>query len=431
MAEPTATDGPVDGGSVGGHAADGDPVGGSPVGGDPAGGDHEMGDPVMGDAATDGPVANDGLRGELASATAPAPAPAPADGETEQAERPSLGRRFLSPRTVLSFAFAAGLIVFALRQQDPETLRQAWAQVRGAHLGWYAAALVTYYLNFPVRGWRWRVLLGNAGEPEERQAPVRDLAEIIYLSWFANAVVPAKLGDVYRGWLLRAHHGTAWSRAMGTIVAERALDLVVLVVLMVTTGFFTYGDVLARGAEGGLGACLTGGWRPEDLGCSLAQLFAVGAVLVVVLMVGLVAFARYGVHVERLLPERIARVYGTFSSALVLSFGRFPRLLGLTLLAWVAEGASFYFVGRALGLELGAALVVFFSLLQAFITVIPLTPGGLGFEPILAAAIGLRGFEAVSAIALTVLYRTISYFSLVVGGLVVFLLSKKTRPTGT
>ena len=64
--------------------------------------------------------------------------------------------------------------------------------------------------------------------------------------------------------------------------------------------------------------------------------------------------------------------------------------------------------------------------MRSFWTVIPVTPGGLGFEPILAAAIGLRGFEAVSAIALTVLYRTISYFSLVVGGLVVFLVSRKT-----
>ena len=342
------------------------------------------------------------------------------------AERPSLARRFLSPRTLASFALAAGLLWLALRRQDPETLRAAWTQVRTANPFWYLAALLAYYMAFPVRGLRWRLLLRNAGEKPEHIAPVRDLAEIIYLSWFANSVVPAKLGDVYRGWLLRGSHGTSWSRAMGTIIAERALDLVVLVVLMVTTGFFTYGDVLAQGAQGGLSACLTGGWRPEDLGCTLAQLFAVGALLVVVLMVGLVAFARYGVHIERLLPERIGAAYTTFARALVLSFARFPRLLGLSVLAWVAEGAAFYLVGRALGLSLGAPLVVFFSLLQAFITVIPVTPGGLGFEPILAAAIGLRGFEAVSAIALTVLYRTISYFSLVVGGLVVFLVSRKT-----
>ena len=355
-------------------------------------------------------------RAEAGAASAPSP----------PAERPSLAQRFLSPRTLASFALAAGLLWLALRRQDPETLRAAWSQVRSAHLGWYVAALVAYYMAFPVRGLRWRLLLGNAGEQPERIAPVEDLAEIIYLSWFANSIVPAKLGDVYRGWLLRGSHGTSWSRAMGTIIAERALDLVVLVVLMVTTGFFTYGDVLARGAEGGLRPCLLGGWDPADLGCTLAQLFAVGALLVVVLMVGLVAFARYGVHVERVLPERIATAYTTFARALVLSFARFGPLLGLSALAWIAEGAAFYLVGRALGLTLGAPLVVFFSLLQAFITVIPVTPGGLGFEPILAAAIGLRGFEAVSAIALTVLYRTISYFSLVVGGLAVFLISDKT-----
>ena len=60
-------------------------------------------------------------------------------------------------------------------------------------------------------------------------------------------------------------------------------------------------------------------------------------------------------------------------------------------------------------------------------TAIPATPGGLGFEFVLAGAIGLRGFAAADALALTALYRTISYLSLIVGGLVVFALSPRTR----
>lgn len=340
---------------------------------------------------------------------------------------PSIWRRLRSPRTLASFALAAALLGLLLWRLDPETLAAAGQLLREARLGWYLAALGAYYLAFPIRGLRWKILLLNAGEPEERIARVPVLAEIIYLSWFANAIVPAKLGDLWRGWLAQKVSGTRWARAMGTIVAERVLDFVVLVVLMVSTGFLTYGEVLTRGVSGGLRACLLGGVDASDLGCTLAQLFALGTVVVLGVLIGMVLVARYADRFERFLPESVARVYAMFSEALVLSFGRFGPLLSLTVLAWVAEGASFYLVGRALGLSLGLPLVIFFSLLQAFLTVIPATPGGLGFEFILAAAIGLLGFGAAEALALTALYRTISYLSLVIGGALVFLFSPLTK----
>lgn len=347
-------------------------------------------------------------------------------GPPPPARLPSLGSRMRSGRTIASFGLALLLLAGLAWRIDRAVLADAWQRLRGAQPGWWLAALGTYYLAFPVRAARWRVLLANAGEPAASIPGTGALAEIIYLSWFANALVPAKLGDVWRGWLVRRASGTSWTRAMGTIVAERALDLVMLVCLMVAAGFLTYGDVLASGVAGGLGACLLRG-ADGNVGCALARLFALGAVVVLALVIALVLLARFGGHLERRLPRRLGTLYATFAQALVMSFGRFGPLLGLSAAAWAAEGASFYLVGRALGLTLGAPLVVFFSLLQAFITAIPATPGGLGLEFILAGAIGLRGYAAADALALTALYRTISYLSLVVGGAIVFLLSPRTR----
>jgi uncharacterized membrane protein YbhN (UPF0104 family) len=346
----------------------------------------------------------------------------------EEPERlPSLKRRFTSKRTILSFVVAFGLLAFFLSRQDTPTQTASWALIRNANLLLYAAAIGTYYLAFPIRGARWRVLLQNSGEPPARIPPLRDLSEIIYISWFANSVVPAKLGDVYRGWLLRHVSGISWSHGMGTIVAERALDAIVLVVLMIGTGFLTYGGVIAGAVSGGAGTCFTGGLMPTSPSCFLLELFALGAIMAVVLVIGLVLFARYGERLERFLPARVASIYARFSGALVLSFGRFPRLLTLSVLAWAAEGAAFWLVGLALGFHLPLALVIFFSLLQAFITVIPLTPGGLGFEWLLAGALSLQGYDPAAALAMTGLYRTITYGSLIAGGLIVFLFSDKTK----
>lgn len=345
----------------------------------------------------------------------------------DAASPPALGRRLISPRSLLSLLLALLLIGLFLRSQDPAALREAWAAIRGAHPGLYLAALGTYYLAFPLRGLRWRLLLRNSGLPPEQLPSVRDLAEIIYLSWFVNSIVPAKLGDLYRGWLLRKVGGGAWSAGMGTIVAERVLDFLVLVTLTVITGLVTYGEVLTGDLAGGPLACLGGGLNLERLGCTLLQLFSLAGAMVLVLVAGLVAFARWGWRLARRLPPRPAEFLAQFGGALILSFRGFGPILALSILAWVAEGTAFLLVGLSLGLRLPLPLVVFFSLLQAFITVIPLTPGAVGLEFILVSALTIKGYEGGMALAMTGLYRTISFLSLVVGGAAVYLLSRKTR----
>ena len=348
-------------------------------------------------------------------------------GAEEPTEAPSLGGRLASKRTLFSLLFAFSLLGFFLYRQGVATLVDSWAQIRAANPVLLLAALGAYYLAFPVRSRRWQQLLANSGEPAERIPAVKDLAEIIYLSWFANSIVPAKLGDIYRGWLLRRTAGVKWSHAMGTIVAERVLDVIVLVCLVIVTGLLTYGDVLHQALVGGPLSCLESGVHLEAISCTLLQLFVIGGIVAATLVIGLLVFSRFGGHVERFLPARLAHVYQTFAGALILSFGQFPWLLGLSLLAWLAEGTAFWFVGLALGYHLPIPLVIFFSLLQAFVTTIPLTPGGLGFESVLAGALGLKGFPAGTALALTLTYRAISYLSLVLGGAVVYTFSKKTK----
>jgi uncharacterized protein (TIRG00374 family) len=289
----------------------------------------------------------------------------------------------------------------------------------------YVAALAVYYSTFIVRSVRWRILLRNAHVPEASIPPLRDLAEIIYLSWFANALTPAKLGDVYRGWLLRRESGASWTRSMGTIVAERLLDVIVLVTLMIATGVVAYSRLL----HGETMAELSCAANPaiHNIGRLLVQVFTVGGVGVAALLIGLVAFARFGAHLERFLPGRLAHVYENFSGGLVLSFGRFGPLLSLSVLAWAIESARFYLVGHAIGYALPLPLVMFFALLSAFMTTIPITPGGIGFEALLAGALCLQGFPAAGAWALTLTDRSLSYLSVVIGGGVVYLLSQKTK----
>ena len=58
------------------------------------------------------------------------------------------------------------------------------------------------------------------------------LGQIIFLSWFANCVVPAKLGDAYRAYLLKKDANVGFSKTIGTILAERIIDMIILFVLL-------------------------------------------------------------------------------------------------------------------------------------------------------------------------------------------------------
>ena len=79
-------------------------------------------------------------------------------------------------------------------------ITSAWAaKIAAANPLLLVGAFVVFYLGFPLRGYRWSILLRQSGFGIK----VRDATEIIFISWLVNCLVPAKLGDVYRAWLLK------------------------------------------------------------------------------------------------------------------------------------------------------------------------------------------------------------------------------------
>jgi uncharacterized membrane protein YbhN (UPF0104 family) len=273
------------------------------------------------------------------------------------------------------------------------------------------AALLVYYLTFPIRGLRWRGMLENAGCRRSDLPGVLGLAEIIYLSWFANCVVPAKLGDVYRAYLLRERSSVTFSKAGGTILAERLIDLVVLLVALGVSGLLSFQGKLPS---------------------SIVIVLELGSGAVVVAGLGLILLRRLDHLVRRLVPLRFQRIYAHFHEGTLGSFGGYPRLLGLTVLAWTAESSRLFLVTRALGVSLStsfalsAVMVVFIAMAAAFLTAPPGTPGGLGYvEAAMALALTLLGLGQTAALSVALLDRAISFGSVIVGGFVVYMLSQR------
>ena len=128
------------------------------------------------------------------STSTPAEAPAPA-GDTEAiadaAERVSLSRRLRQTKTIVSILVPLAIIgVFV--GINAQALARVPALIGGANPALVLVAFLVFYAGFPLRGWRWAILLRGTGF----RIGVKDSTEIIYLSWLVNCVVPAKLGDL-------------------------------------------------------------------------------------------------------------------------------------------------------------------------------------------------------------------------------------------
>ncbi len=335
--------------------------------------------------------------------------------EAEQVEREgfSLWQKLRSPRTLISFALAVAIIVFAFRGLNID-IAETWRYMRSANPWLLLIGLGVFYLTFPLRAIRWRVLLRNAGVPIQTGhaswASLPALIEYIYLSWFANCIVPAKLGDAYRGYLLKHNGKVSFSSTFGTIFAERLLDMIGLFGLLIISGWLTFGARMPEGTQ---------------------IVFVFGALLVVIILSGLAGMRWLSPIIRRFIPERLKYVYGNFESAALRSFqpAILPRLIVLTTGVWLLEGFRLYFVIQSLGgsgLSLALSAVIFVALASSLLTAMPLTPAGLGIvESTITVVLTFFAIEQNLGSAVTLLDRLINFWSVVFFGFIVYLISKR------
>jgi glycosyltransferase 2 family protein len=315
------------------------------------------------------------------------------------ASAPAPLARLLNRRTVLSLAVAALILALAV-WRAPINWSDAWMRIRNARLGLYLAAIAVYYSSFLVRGWRWKLLLRNAGE----QRPILPLVPIIVVSFFVNCVVPAKMGDIYRAYLARVRERVPVTRALGTIIAERLLDLVVLMTLLLIAGAIVFHDraplVLIPYLVAGVAVCAAG----------------IGAIAVM--------RAGRGQRILRLLPEAVFHRYESFRMGTVESFRNLPLLVPLTAVVWAMESGRLALVVYALGdgASLGAAQLLLIALVAALLTTVPFLPGGLGLVEagMVGVLVSVGGIGRSAALSIALLDRSISYGSVILVGALVF-----------
>lgn len=146
---------------------------------------------------------------------------------------------------LVQYLFFLGLGVFllwlTLRKSDWNTIL---SDLKDADYIYLVPAVLMLFVSHFIRALRWKILM----EPLGYKPTTTNTFLAVMVGYWANLAVP-RLGEVLKCTILAKYEKVPADKLVGTIVAERAIDVLTLVIIMLITVFSQYeivGDFSAQ-----------------------------------------------------------------------------------------------------------------------------------------------------------------------------------------
>ncbi|MFQ6026783.1 MAG: lysylphosphatidylglycerol synthase transmembrane domain-containing protein [Dehalococcoidia bacterium] len=283
----------------------------------------------------------------------------------------------------LGIGFSVFLLAMFLFTIDLGRMAEALANANYVFL---IPGIAMYLLSMLCRALRWRVLLEHL-----KPISVTRLFPAVIVGYMANSLLPMRLGELVRCYYLGQREDISKTSTFATILSERVLDALTLILIIgVMAAFVPLGGLAeAFGERSGVP------WLLLVVALSVPFLFAFGTLLMLAIYA---ARARSLASVlVGLLPERAETPLLALIELFLVGLAplRHPRklavLLLLTIPIWVSEASLFFFIGFVFNLNqvyanLGEMIVA--TLLVTSIadlgSAVPGAPGGTGLFELVA-----------------------------------------------
>jgi uncharacterized membrane protein YbhN (UPF0104 family) len=285
----------------------------------------------------------------------------------------------------VSLVSLGAVVWWATRQHAPTMPTSA------AGAWWLLASLAAYSGAIVLRGWRWHRILNLARIPHERA----DAFWLIPVTYMGNTVLPLRGGEVLRISLLSKRAHARWVEVLGTVIAERILDVATLAVLFAV---LTWGGV--NGAPTGkTAAYITAG---------LVVLAAAGLFGYLVLR----RRGRFDAFADRIRPYAHASRLFAHAEGFTLA--------GVSGVIWLLEGATVMLVGRSLGIHLSLLAALLTNVIATLFSAVPAGPAYAGSYDA-GILLGLHAAQVYggAAVGFLLLVRFIVFVPVTIVGLVV------------
>jgi glycosyltransferase 2 family protein len=313
------------------------------------------------------------------------------------------GRRILAG--VAGAGLAIALLLWALRGVH---LEEVVRQIRNADPWPLALGVVLATLTFPMRLFRWRLLLrSETGAP----LPAMPLWHAIAIGFMANNLLPFRAGELVRTFAATKLSGARFTAAISSIAVERVFDGLACVALL------------------GVGL-LTSDLPPGVMvgGISLARAAQVAGILSIGALAAAGAVVAFPTAAERLIRRMLpaGRMADRLISAIEglrhgLASLRSPALLvGVSLWSlalWLVNALAFYVSFAAFDIPVGFGGAL---LLQGVVVIgisVQLTPGFVGqFEAAIVAALALYGVSNDVASSYAIAFHGATFIPITLAG---------------
>lgn len=263
-------------------------------------------------------------------------------------------------RTIVVTALTIALLWLFFRNVDFAGL---WRALTQAHVGLIFIAVIITLQTYFVRARRWQALLAPIG-----RARFRTAFRTTVIGFATTFLLPARVGEVLRPYLLARQEGFKPTSTFATVVVERILDVVSVLLLFSLSLPFLSVDIGANVRWGG----------------AIAASFALAALVMLFVSAGHPErLSRWVAVLARWLPARvgaaITNLARTFAEGLAVMRrpSRLAVVMAWSIGLWLSLGLQIWITSRAFDLTFsfpGTFLVLMFLV----IGVSAPTPGGVG-----------------------------------------------------
>ena len=277
-------------------------------------------------------------------------------------------------KTVVPLLLGIYLIWYFFNGMSEKSLEVFYNALREANYFWIFLALVLSFFAFCLRAYRWKYVL----EPIGYQTKFWNRYHALMIGYLVNLTIP-RAGEASRAAMLFRSDGVPFSKSFGTIIGERAVDLVMLAGVASITALLGYEEFMnifhQIQTQFAPAEVADGGWPWKTIIYTLVGTFLIGLILLMIFN------SKWRTKLMQFVKDVIAGVLSIFKSKNPGAY------IFQTLLIWVLY--IVYFAIPFLSLEQTKDFPLD-GILLAFIAGslgITFTNGGIGTFPLLVGLV--------------------------------------------
>lgn len=277
-------------------------------------------------------------------------------------------------KTVLPLGIGVYLFWLFFSSMSEEHINSFKKALREANYFWVFLAMILEFISLWARAARWKYML----EPMGYTTPWKHRYHAMMIGYLVNYTIP-RAGEPTRSAMLFRSDGVPFAKSFGTILAERAVDVIMLGLVVGITMLIGYNDLISI-----LGEIehQLGGDAPASDGIGIKQI--VYAVIGSIILLGAAAFFLSKKFREKIIEFTKGIMNGVFAIFKTKNPGGFVAYTFIIWICWVLMFiVPFYSLSETSNVSLTGMLIGFVvgTLGMSF------TNGGIGVYPLVVGLV--------------------------------------------